>query len=114
MFLRRGVILLAIGVGGCASQPHEPRGTVHDPVLAEAFLSGRPTANLVLGPSPRTGQIAETLAQRSSWPAVENGYRFDEMTYFSEYTYDDQSFYDYWGGAFISARQTIRTGVSIR
>lgn len=75
----------------------------------------RPAANLVLGPSPEHTWLAETFAYRSSWPSVESGYSFDDVSTYTEVIYDDQSFYDTpLDGGYTHAAVSVRTGVLIR
>ena len=74
----------------------------------------RPLPNLLLGQSPDQVWLAQQFTYRSDWPSVATGYRFDDMTYFTDIQFDDQSFYDRMGGAFYSSGQQVRTGVMLR
>jgi len=42
------------------------------------------------------------------------GYRFDDRSYHTEITYDDQAFYERLGGGYFRAAETIRSGVLVR
>jgi len=75
----------------------------------------RPPANLVLGPSRDHVYLAESFAQRSSWPSVWSGYVFDDVSSYTEVIYDDQSYYDgFHGGGYTREAISVRTGVIVR
>ena len=71
-------------------------------------------ANLALGPTAEHGHIAELFTRRSTWPSVETGYRFGETSYYTEVNYDDQAFYDRFGGGFHRGSESYRSGVLLR
>lgn len=76
---------------------------------------GRPIANLALGPSADHAWLAETMTYRSSWPSVDVGYRFSDVTTYSQFSYDDQAHYDgYYGGGFSRQSVSVRSGVVVR
>ncbi|MFO0837770.1 MAG: hypothetical protein U1D55_04530 [Phycisphaerae bacterium] len=93
---------------GCAA----PRQAVlrDDPLDYES----PPAPNLVLGGGPRLLRIADDLTERSNWPSVPIGYRFNEESYSTHISYDDQSYYDRFGGGFNYVTQSVRTGVLVR
>jgi len=102
--------MLAIGVGvvllgGCA-------GSDRAAVLAVDQVPP-PRANLVLGPSAAHGRMAALFVGRSEWPAIERGYRFDDVTFYSRIHYDEQSYYDRFGSLYHES-QAVRTGVMVR
>ncbi len=96
---------------GCASR--QPFAIIPGPG-AGASGGSDPPANLALGPSAELGRIAELFVYRSSWPSVPIGYRFDDRSYHTEITYDDQAFYERLGGGYFRAAETIRSGVLVR
>jgi hypothetical protein len=76
---------------------------------------GQPAANLALGPARDHVWLAESFAGRSSWPAAYAGYRFDDVSSFTEVIYDDQSYYDSFdGGSYTRAAISVRSGVVVR
>jgi hypothetical protein len=87
-------------LSGCASQ--------------ERSYVAHASTNLSLGRWPEQSRLAEQFTIRSSWPSVEGGYVFDDVTYFSIQSYDRQSFYDRLGGEFDRESDTVRTGVLLR
>lgn len=105
--LATGIALAALAcVLGCNS----PRS--HYAVL----YSGpqRPAGNLALGPNAWDNRFAETQASRSTWPSINHGYRFNEITSYSQTIFDDQSFYDRLGGGYFQGGQSVRSGVMVR
>jgi hypothetical protein len=70
-------------------------------------------ANLALGPTVETNRLAASLPDRTDWPAVENGYRVDDTTYYFSDSYDAQYFFDRFGSLY-RADQSIRSAVRIR
>ncbi|MBU0639638.1 MAG: hypothetical protein KKB50_12290 [Planctomycetes bacterium] len=68
-------------------------------------------ANLALGPSAEHGRVAALFAYRTSWPTVAIGYRFDQISQYTELIYDDQTFYDWHGGGYYRESETIHSGV---
>lgn len=77
--------------------------------------AGQPAANLALGPSRDHGWLAESFAWRSSWPSVQAGYRFDDVSSYMEVIYDDQSYYGGLdGGSYTHEAISVRTGVWVR
>jgi hypothetical protein len=99
-----GTAILLLTLTGCAAT----NGLV-------VYAPGRPVANLALGPSRDHTLVAEAYAYRSSWPSVQSGYVFDDISTYTEVIYDDQSFYDRRdGGGFTREAISVRTGVLIR
>ncbi len=83
--------------------------------VAYAPGPGRPAANLVLGPMREHVWLAESFAQRSSWPSVQLGYVFDDVSSYTEVIYDDQSFYDsFHGGGYTHEAISVRSAVLVR
>lgn len=75
----------------------------------------RPVANLALGAHPEHNWLAEGFTYRSSWPSVEAGYRFNDATHYTQFTYDDQSYYDdFGGGSYTRESIAVRSGVIVR
>jgi hypothetical protein len=70
--------------------------------------------NLALGPSAEHGRLAELFNARLARPSVAVGYRLGDVSYYSELIYDDQTFYDRYGGGFYREAETFRTGVRLR
>ncbi len=100
----RGVLLAVCGlavVTGCAAPEHA------------AILSAERPCNLALGDFAPDTREALLFAGRSDWPAVETGYRFDEVTYFSKVIYDYQFGYDRHGGLYYG-NETVSSGVLVR
>ena len=84
-------------------------------VVAYAPGPARPAANLALGPLPDHTWLAESFAGRSSWPSVQLGYVFDDVSSYTEVIYDDQSYYGgFDGGSFTREAISIRSGVLVR
>lgn len=99
-------MLLLLFLAGCAGA---------DRALVYAPPPGRPTANLALGRTPDETWLAEAQAYRTTWPAVDGGYIFDDISTYSELIYDDQSFYDTrYGGGYTRAAVSARRGVLVR
>lgn len=76
--------------------------------------AGRAIPNLALGSAAEHNLIGEALTARTAWPAVEGGYRFDDVSYFSQVIFDDQAFYDRLGGGFFQGNQSVRSSVLLR
>ena len=101
-----GTTILLLMLAGCAARPR---------VAVYAPAPGQPTANLVLGPTRDHTFLAEVYSYRSSWPSVQSGYLFDDVSTFSEVIYDDQSYYDgFYGGGFTREAVSVRSGVLVR
>jgi hypothetical protein len=71
-------------------------------------------ANLALGSHPEHVQIGGELTYRSDWPAVRYGYVIEDVASFFSFSYDDQSFYDRFGGGYFSLFEATRQGVIAR
>ena len=105
----RGVVflvILALGLVGCSG-----------PDRAVVYATGGPRspANLALGPLRDHTVLSELHAYRSSWPSVESGYLFDDVSTYTEVLYDDQSYYSpYDGGGFTREAVSVRSGVLYR
>lgn len=77
--------------------------------------SGHPVANCALGPTRDHTWLAEDFAQRSAWPSVHTGIRFDDVSSYSEVIFDDQSFFDLRdGGGYLREAVSVRSGVLVR
>jgi hypothetical protein len=85
---------------GCAGAP---RATV-------AFA--RP--NVLMSNYRDVNVLATRMAGRSEWPSVSTGYVFDDVTYFSTVSVDDQAFYDQEGGGHYRSTESVQTGVRVR
>jgi len=96
---------------GCATPPH---ATVLVAPCVEDEFARRPIANLALGPRGGLPVEAEWFAQRSDWPSVPSGYVFDQVESFTQFLFDDQSFFDRLGGSFFAQSESVRTGVVVR
>ncbi len=102
--MRRALFLVAILLWpGCAAAP-KPGACVAPAGHA---------ANLALGSSADNLELALLLTDRSPGPAIETGYRFDDLTYYSDWFLDQQQTYDENGGFFRSA-ETFRTATLAR
>lgn len=100
-WLRTSCLLwLGALLSGCAAGP---RATV-------AF--DRP--NVLISSHPDETLLATRMVGRSSWPSVSSGYVFDDVTSFTTYSVDDQSFYDLDGGGHYRSTESVRTGVFVR
>ena len=98
--------ILLLTLAGCASS---------NGVVVYAPGPARPAANLALGPLPDHTWLAESFAWRSSWPSVESGYVFDDVSSYTEVIFDDQSYYGgFDGGSFTREAISIRSGVLVR
>lgn len=98
--------VLAALAAGCA---HSDRGA--------ALQTGHPYesgGNLLLGTDRAAARWAEAYAGRSDWPTVATGVRYEDTTYVTEWSYDDESFTDRLGGGYYGARETIRARVIAR
>ncbi len=71
-------------------------------------------ANLALGSHPQQVRVGEALTYRSDWPAVRSGYVLEDVASFFSYSYDDQSFYDRFGGGYFSLFESTRHGIMAR
>lgn len=88
-------------LGGCAA----PRGG--------AVLGPGQGTNLALGPWPLDTLVATEMAYRADWPAVEHGYRFEDVTIYSRFSYDYLSGYDRFGGTYYGS-ESVESGVHVR
>lgn len=104
---------LLLGLGLLLSGCSGPGGVVvcRMPVI---HADGHGTSpNLVLGPGEDYLWTAIGFNCRSSWPSVDAGYWFDDVTTFSEIELDDQFYYGRYGGYYRTS-QSVRTGVRVR
>lgn len=100
------LLLLAALCLGCAAR--RPAAVVCSP-----DSTGR-ERNLLLGTDRVQARIAQSYAGRSSWPSIPLGYVYDDTTYSTHWSFDDQSFTDRLGGGYFGGRETIRTRVFVR
>jgi len=70
--------------------------------------------NLALGPSVDENRMAQALSERSDWPSVSIGYRFDQPTIYFDDTFDNEYFYERDGDSYYRIRQTSQSGVLVR
>ena len=94
-----------VGLAGCQAPPRFAVLSDEAPEPA--------SANLVLGRYAETAALAEVVALRSDWPAVERGLRLDDVTFYTNVLYDEQAHYDRFGGLFYSV-EAVQTGVWVR
>lgn len=97
MHHRLSALILTL-LAGCASQP------ATSPTVAR---------NLLFGPQPELNDLALQF-ERSDWPAVITGYRLNEITYYTDDTFDDQVVVDEFGGVYLRTSQSTRTGAFAR
>lgn len=105
--MRRRVlsVLWSVVVAGCsATQP--------DGVISSAAVPA-PPVNLALGPSADHAYLATLGPVRSDWPAVENGYRLDEVTFYTRASYDAQFHFDR-NNSIYHQSEMVQTGVHVR
>ncbi len=104
-------LALLLTLTGCASPPSANVlvSEHYDPPAAAWALP-----NLVLGPSVEHARLGEWYTLRSGWPETPIGVRLGEISEYSDVTYDDESYYDRFGGAFYRIRQSVRTGAVLR
>lgn len=101
VMLRYLSILIVVGVcGGCASTPRI------------TYVAGG--ANLALGRTAYETAVALDAPTRGPWGRASTGIRVEDVTTFSEMIYDDQSFFDAFGGSYYHASFSIREGVQVR
>jgi hypothetical protein len=107
--IRSGLPIMAAAATmiGCASSSRN---------AAEALWSfdDRPAPNLALGPSPDHNLLAREFVGRSAWPSADAGFEIENETYFSTFSYDDQSFYDRYSGGYSRQSVSERHGVIVR
>ena len=99
-------VILMLTLAGCSSPD---RGLV--------YVARGPAepANLALGPLHDHTILSELHAYRSSWPSIESGFFFDDVSTYTEVLYDDQSHYSTSdGGGFMREAVSIRRGVMYR
>lgn len=96
------VATIMLGLIGCAHSPHD----------GAAVLSSRSPANLALGPTPMHAWVAEGYG-RAAWPVSEAGRRYEDVTVYWNVLYDEQSYYDEFGGM-LHESQSVRSGVRVR
>jgi hypothetical protein len=107
------LFLSAMGfLAGCADQTPPVALLVHE-VIATPRLANLPP-NLALGPTADDARLGEWFAFRSDWPASDYGVRLEELSTYLDATYDDQAYYDRFGGAFFKVQSSTRTGVLVR
>ena len=98
--------ILTLVLAGCSSPQ---RATVC------VIGASRLPPNLALGPSRDHTILSEMHAYRSSWPSVQSGYLFDDVSTYTEVFYDDQSYYGWRdGGGFMREAVSVRSGVLYR
>ena len=100
-----GLLIGLLLASGCATQ--------HAPAVVDATHPAVCRANLALGPTAEHLWLANEGWARSDWPAVDHGWRVDEIIYFSTITYDSQYQFDEFGGLYRAA-QSIQAGVELR
>lgn len=101
-------VILLLSTLGCGST--RSRATVLYQHHADPH---RRQPNLALGSARDHGRYAQRFNHRSDWPAVDNGYRYNDISSYTEYLYNEQ--YDYGRhGAIYSGRHSHRSGVLIR
>lgn len=93
-------VLAALLAAGCASAPR-----------LTGVHSG---TNLVFGRNLDDNRVAQALTNRSDWPSVQIGYRFDNPTLFVDDTFDNEYFYERNGDTYYRLRQTSESGVLVR
>ena len=98
----------ALALFGCRSSGGADGASV---VYRDRFRGSTP--NLAMGAHPDDLWLAEGLTMRGDWPAVDFGYRFDDVSSYAEVLFDNQYGFDRFGGTFRSG-QNIRTGVLVR
>lgn len=74
----------------------------------------RPTPNLVMGERADENRLAQEFAGRSAWPSFDVGYAVEDVSFFSTFSYDDQSFYDRYSGGYSRQSVSHRAGVIVR
>lgn len=111
MRLTTAILFCHAVFAGCTSR--EPAAITFHEDLAPQAVANRP-ANLVLGPTAVHARFGPWFAARSDWPAVEYGLRLEDVSTFSDVTYDDQAYYDRHGGAFFKIQDSARTGILLR
>jgi hypothetical protein len=94
---------LALVAAGCAAPRSAPTLQVR---------SG-PPANLALPGSVQQNVLAARIEREALWPAVDLGYRFDDVSSYAEVLFDNQFGFDRFGGTFRSG-QNFRSGVLVR
>jgi len=57
--------------------------------------------------------LGQQLCARSEWPAVENGVRLDDVTFYNTISYDAQTYYDRYGSIYREA-QSVHSGIRLR
>jgi len=101
--LTAGLLCVA---GGCTTPP---RGTVLGCDRDEAASP----ANLALGESAAATRLATLSCERSGWPTVDSGYRFDAISTYSTIGYDYQFGFNRYGGLYYGA-EVVDTGTWLR
>ncbi len=104
------LVVLCGVIWGCAEPPVFAI-VRHDPYDFEA---PRRVPNLALGESARQLAIADEFTYRSTWPSTRFGYRFNDESHTTQIRYDDQSFYDRFGGGYTQITESVRSGVLLR
>ena len=105
-------VLLGLGLLSCGCAGPAGGVVLYGPTGTHEGAGG-PAPNLALGPSADHLWVACELTQRSAWPSVDVGYRFDDFSYYSEVQFDNQHYYDRYG-AYYRAAESVRTGVLVR
>jgi hypothetical protein len=109
---RRVLLILTLSLfAGCAAR--QPVTTL----VHEAFTTGRVgdrPPNLVLGPTREIARVGQWYTFREEWPAVPFGWRLEEVSTYTDATFDDQAYYDRFGGAFFKVQDSVRTGIILR
>lgn len=101
-----GFTAAAAACCGCRTVPGPATGWL-------GVTAQRATPNLVLAPDADTNAFAAELDRSSDWPSADLGYRFDDVSSYSEILVDNQIAYDRYGSVFRSS-QNFRTGVLVR
>lgn len=107
--MRKLLLCMALGaiLSGCRSSgPQDFAAAVRPAPIRE-------TPNLALGPHPDVAYIGSEINPRSDWPSIENGYRLNEVTYYTDVFVDNQYIFTNFDASFRTG-QNVRSGVLIR
>ncbi len=100
----RGIIYIAIGIAcasslvGCGAKRHDGASASRPaPPLRSAFLQ-----------RPDLIDAAEWYAGRAEWPTAYGGFIIEDESTSVEIEFDDQSFFDRFGGGYYRTSQAVR------
>ncbi|RMF83543.1 MAG: hypothetical protein D6744_04465 [Planctomycetota bacterium] len=102
--------MLVVALLGLAAGCAPPSGKIQ----ALVAMGPRRPANLLVGPRADDTRASQRLAGRSDWPAMDFGYRLDDVLATTDVTVNDESFFDRLGGGYYRTTYSTHTRTIVR